>query len=223
MQWNPATRYKILLEINNAVVTRTTREELFQALATELGKHFPHDRMSINLYDAETQSICYFAAADGIMPEAISSVESRPLAKGAITRMVIQSRQPVIIDDLTRYTDLSSIGSMVEAGLTATMAYPLIIRNKILGTIHFSFKKAPDYISELTEVLTDVSKQVAIAVDNMLAYTNLKRIHANLVREKRFLMANTDDYNQEGFFYASPAMVEIMELIERSADTDDRS
>ncbi|MBW1820128.1 MAG: GAF domain-containing protein, partial [Deltaproteobacteria bacterium] len=170
MRWDPATRYQILLRINNAVITRTTREDLFRALATELRKHFPYDRLSINLYDAKAQSLSYFAAADGIDPEGISCKESRPLSKGSITRMVIQSGQPVIINDLRRYTDHSSVGSMVEAGLTATMAFPLIIRNRILGTIHFSFKKAPDYLSELTEVLTDVSNQAAIAVDNMLAY-----------------------------------------------------
>ena len=147
MRWNPTIRYQILLRINNAVITRTTREGLFRALATELRKHFPYDRLSINLYDAESHSLSYFAASDGIDPEGISCKDSRPLAKGMISRKVIQSGQPVIIDDLRRYTDHSSVGSMVEAGLTATMAFPLIIRNRILGTINFSFKKAPEKLN----------------------------------------------------------------------------
>ena len=220
MRWNPAIRYQILLRINNAVITRTTREDLFRALATELRKHFPYDRLSINLYDAKAHSLSYFAAADGIDPEGISCKDSRPLAKGAISRMAIESRQPVIIDNLRRYTGLSSIGSMVNAGLTATMAFPLIIRNRMLGTIHFSFKKSPDHISELTEVLTDVSKQVAIAVDNMLAYTDLKRLNENLLREKRYLMAHVDDYQQDSFIFASQSMIKIMSLIEKVAKTD---
>jgi hypothetical protein len=76
MRWNPTIRYQILLRINNAVITRTTREELFRALATELRKHFPYERLSINLYDAESQSLSYFAAADGIDPDGISYKES---------------------------------------------------------------------------------------------------------------------------------------------------
>jgi transcriptional regulator with GAF, ATPase, and Fis domain len=220
MSWDTATRYRILLEINNAVVIQTSREGLFKVLADELRKHFSYDRLSINLYDVDSQSLSYFAAAYGIDPEGISSKDSRPLAKGAISRMAIQSRQPVIIDDLSRYTDRSSIGSMVKAGLTATMAFPLIIRNRVLGSIHFSFKKTPDYISELTEVLTDVSKQVAIAVDNMLAYTHLKKINVDLEREKHYLLASTNEYKQEGFFFASPAMNDVMNLVERSADSD---
>jgi transcriptional regulator with GAF, ATPase, and Fis domain len=220
MRWNSETRYQILLRINNAVITQTTSEDLFRALAAELGEHVPYDRLSINLYDVKTQSLSYFAAADGIDPQGISCKDSRPLAKGSITRMVIQSRQPVIIEDLRHYTDHSSIDSMVEAGLLATMAFPLIIRNRILGTLHFSFKKTPAHLAELTEVLTDVSKQLAIAVDNMLAYVDLKRMNEDLVREKRYLMAHADDYRQDSFFYASPSMIDIMGLIQKVANTD---
>lgn len=53
MRWGTATRYKMLLEINNTVVTQTTRESIFKALANELRNHFFYDRMCINLYDEQ--------------------------------------------------------------------------------------------------------------------------------------------------------------------------
>jgi len=134
--------------------------------------------------------------------------------------MVVQSRQPTIIDDLRRYTDLSSIGAMVEAGLNATMAFPMLVRSRILGSIHFSFRSAPEHISELTEVLTDVSRQVAIAVDNMLAYTELEKLNKSLEREKDFLLQSSDEYHQDEFFFASAAMAGIMKTIQQAADTD---
>lgn len=220
MHWSTETRYKMLLEINNAVVTRTNREDLFQALAKELHAHFAFDRLAINLYDAKNRSISYFAAAEGIQPDGILTQRSRPLAEGAIARMVVQSRQPAIIDDLSRYTDLSSIGAMVQAGLNATMAFPMLVRNRFLGSIHFSFRSAPEHISELTEVLTDVSRQVAIAVDNMLSYTELEKLNKSLEREKDFLLQSSDDYHQDEFFHASAAMAAIMKTIQQSADTD---
>ncbi len=220
MHWDAVTRYQILLKINNAVITKTSREDLFQALAMELRKHISYDRLSINLYDEDKQSLSYFATADGIHPEGISSIGSRPLARGAISKMVIQSGHPVIIDDLSRYTDQSSIKSMVAAGLNSTMAFMLEVRNRILGTIHFSFKNKPPYMSEMIEVLTEVSNQVAIAVDNMLAYTNLKRLNENLEIEKRYLLDSTDEYKQDTFFYGSSTMIEIMRLAEQVAGTD---
>ena len=75
MRWNIETRYKILLEINNAVVTRTNREDLFKALAKELHKHFTFDRLAIHLYDAKSQSISFFASADGVQPGGLLTLQ----------------------------------------------------------------------------------------------------------------------------------------------------
>ncbi len=221
MRWDLETRYRILLKINNSIITKTTRETLFRALAAEMRKHVPYDRLSINLYDESTESLSYFAAADGILPEGISAKGSRPVAKGSIAQMVISSKQPVIIDDLNRYQDLPSVASMIKSGLRTSMAFPLMVRSRILGTIHFSFSKAPHHLSELAEVLTEVSKQVAIAVDNMMAYTELKSINENLERQKRYLLTNSQEiYHQERFFFASAAMAEIMNQVQLVADTD---
>jgi formate hydrogenlyase transcriptional activator len=221
MHWSPEVRYKILLKLNNAVIAKTTRGDLFQAVATELRKHFTYDRLSINLYDPKTQSISYFTNADGISPRGISTTQSRPLAKGSIAQMVIDSGQPVIIDDLTSYSDHSSIGAMVNADLKSTMAFPLILRDQILGSLHFSFRSEPDHISELTEVLVDVSRQIAIAVENMLAHEYLKEVNTNLIREKRFLLSTANQqYQQDSFIFKSHSMTEIMNLIDQIADTD---
>jgi formate hydrogenlyase transcriptional activator len=65
-----------------------------------------------------------------------------------------------------------------------------------------------------------VSQQVAIAVDNMLAYTELEKLNKDLEREKEYLLQSSDDYQQNEFFFASAAMASVMETIRQSADTD---
>lgn len=220
MRWDHAMRYQILLEINNAIISKTTRGEFFEALSTELKKHFSYDRISINLYDESSQSLKYFTTAAGINPKGLASMEKRPLARGTIAKMAIESKQPVIIDDLTRYSDLSSIGSMVKAGLKSTMAFPLIFRDRILGTLHFSFVKSPDNLSELSELLAEVSKQAAIAVDNMAEYNHLRNEKKSLEREKTFLLKLSEEYRPENFYYASTSMSELIDLIKRMADID---
>ncbi|MBW1778154.1 MAG: GAF domain-containing protein, partial [Deltaproteobacteria bacterium] len=142
MTWDAATKYKLLLEINNAIVKETTRSGLFNRLAVEISRIFPFDRFSINLYNPETESLRYFAAAKGISPAGISEGE-RPVTKGAIAQEVIRSRRPLIIPDLGTHTFWESVRAMKTAGLSATLAYPLIIREKVLGSIHFSFVQCP--------------------------------------------------------------------------------
>jgi formate hydrogenlyase transcriptional activator len=220
MQWNLATRHQILLEITNAVISKTSIQDFFSALTTELKKHFPCDRLSINLYEEKGQSLQYFTEADGIDPKGISSLNKRPLLKGTIAKMAIQSRQPVIIDDLSRYKAKFSVGPMVRAGLMSTMAFPLIMRDTVFGSLHFSFKTAPPNLSELSELLMEVSKQVAIAVDNLVAYKRLRNENQNLEREKRYLIGTSEDYRSKDFCYTSPQMTEIMSVVKRVAEID---
>lgn len=221
MHWNTETRYRLLLEINNAIATRKSRESLFSSLSRELHRHFGYDRLSIILYDSKKEVITYFAAADGVQPGGVIAHKSRPLADGAIARIAINSRQPAIFDDLGKYTDLSSVGELVKAGLSSTMVFPLVVRDRILGTIHFSYRTKPEALTELTEVLMATSQQIAIAVDNMLAYTSLKHSHQHLQGEKEYLMSSERDQQVGGFFFASTQMKEVMEVIQQVAKTDE--
>lgn len=220
MRLNLATRHRILLEITNAVISKTSSQDFFNALATEIKKHFHCDRLSINLYEKENQSLQYFTEADGIEPQGISSLDKRPLLRGTIAKMAIQSRQPVIIDDLTYYKNKFSIGEMVKAGLMSTMAFPLIIRDNVLGTLHFSFKTTPVNLSELTELLTEVSKQVAIAVDNLVAYERLENEKQHLEKEKSYLIGSSEEYKSKHFYHTSSQMNEVMRVVNRVAEID---
>ncbi|MGD9308053.1 MAG: sigma 54-interacting transcriptional regulator, partial [Desulfosarcina sp.] len=219
MKWDLATRHQILLEITNAVISNKTNQGFFDALTAELGKHFPFDRLSINLYDQKTETLQYFTKADGVGHSTISNMQQRPL-KGSIANMAIQAKNPVIIDDLTHYSDLSIINQLLKAGLTSTMAFPLIVRKQVLGTLHFSFKDRPSNLSELSNLLAEVSKQVAIAVDNLVAYKRLKDEKKHLEREKQYLIGTLDEYKPENFYYISPEMSEIMKLVDRVAKID---
>ena len=219
MHWNLNTRYKILLEINNAVITNFSIDDFFKALANELKKHFEYDRLSIFIYDSAAQSLTNLTLADGIQPKGFEK-DVRPLESGAIAKMAIQSREPVILDDIARYSEHPTIISMINAGLTSTMAFPLIVRNHVLGTMHMSFKKRPGNWIDLQEIFTDVSNQVAIAVGNMATIVQLEEEKQNLEREKRYLMSDTDDYQPANFLYISHVMADIMKLAERVADID---
>ena len=219
MEWSLATRHQILLEITNAVISNKTNQGFFDALTSELNKHFPCDRLSINLYDNKNQSLQYFTKVFGIGRNTISEQDHRPL-KGSIAKMAIQSMNPVIIDDLTQYADLPIINWLIKAGLTSTMAFPLIVRKKVLGTLHFSFKTRPEHVSELSNLLTEVSRQVAIAVDNLVAYERLKNEKLHLEREKQYLIGALEEYNPENFYYISAEMSEIMKLVKRVAPID---
>jgi len=59
------------------------------------------------------------------------------------------------------------------------------------------------------------------AVENMLAYSQLKEVNQNLVQQKRYLLERVEEaYNPDAFFYESLAMRKVMEQVELIAPTD---
>jgi transcriptional regulator with GAF, ATPase, and Fis domain len=217
--WTPAKKYETLLRINNAIIKEHTREGLFRAIATEIKKVFHYDRCSINLYDPETKSLSYFATAEGIKPEGITCQTSRPLPEGSVASMVIESRNPVIITDLTECTELTTADAMIKEGLITTMAFPLVMRDEYLGSFHVAFKKIPPNIQELVSFCERLSVQITIAVDNMLLYYTQKKRTERLEKEKQYVLERIDKLYHD-FYYESRVMRKLMNELDLIADSD---
>ena len=218
--WTTNERYHSLLKINNAIVNQTSKESLFRTLSQELRHVLHHDRFSINIYNEQSNTLSYFSTADGVTPKEITK-DNRSLEDGAIAKTVIETRKPLIIEDLSRYASWSSARAMLKSGLKGSIACPLIIRNKALGSVHLSFKEPPANINELATFINELSSQVAIAVDNMLAHTRLQHLNESLQEQKNYLLRQVEDrYYPDNFFFNSPEMKDIMAQIKMIADTD---
>jgi len=218
--WDHATRYKLLLDINNAIVNQTTRETLFRALAQEIRRIVAYDRFSISIYDSNTRSLDWFAHAEGLRIKSMDG-NSRPCEKGPVANAVITSQVPLIIPDMAAYSHWPTIRQMMDAGLKSTMAFPLLVRNNVVGTLNFSFCTPPSDLNELAEFLNELSGQVALSVDNMLAHTRLVNQKRTLEQQRDFLLDDRDTpYKPGDFYYSSPAMREIMRQVELIAKSD---
>ncbi|BEQ15149.1 hydrogenase [Desulfoferula mesophila] len=219
--WDASVKYELLLNVTNAIITQTNRDDLFSALANELKKVVAYDRLSVYIFDPKEQALSYFATANGVVPQGMENPAGRPLDKASVAQRTINIRKPLIIKDLATVTNFSTVPAMLRAGLRATMAFPLIVRNDVLGTMHLSFKKPPDDFESLSEMLADLSHQVAIAVDNMLAHTRLRNLSDNLEKQKRYLQKQAHrDYLQEKFVFSSKQMGQVIHEINLVAKSD---
>ncbi|WP_300155143.1 sigma 54-interacting transcriptional regulator [Solidesulfovibrio sp.] len=218
--WDSETRYKLLLDVNNSIVNQNTREKLFWGLTRELRRIVDYDRFSISIYDPENNVLNWFAAADGISVKSMDG-SSRSIDKGPVARSVITTLRPLLIPDMAEYRHWHTIRQMMAEGLTATMAFPLIVRNAPVGSINFSFRKKPDNLAELAGFLTELSGQVALAVDNMLSHSRLVALNADLEQQRDYLLRDVDpQYDPDNFYYSSPVMSEIMRQVDIVADSD---
>ena len=218
MFWSPIKKYETLLRINNAIIKEHTREGLFRTIATEIKKVFHYDRCSVNLYDPGTGSLSYFATAEGIKPEGITC-ESRPLSRGSVANLVIKTRRPVIIKDLSEHPELATANEMLKGGLRATMAFPLVMRKEYLGSFHVSFEKLPSDMDALVAFSEELSVQITIAVDNMLSYYKQTQKNEKLERQKQYVLERIGKL-YEDFHFTSPIMSKLMNEVNLISEYD---
>ena len=208
MGWNSTQRQEILLKINNAIIKEHTREGLFRTIAIEIKKVFHYDRCSINLYNPDTNMLSYFATAEGLKPEGITC-ESRPLSRGSIANLVLKSKKPVIIKDLSQRLELNTAHTMLKEGLRATAAFPMVIRNEYLGSFHLSFKELPSDMDDLVAFSEQLAIQITIAVDNMLSYEKQREKNERLEKQRQYVLERSGK-SYEDFYFGSSAMQKLM-------------
>ncbi len=220
MQWDAATRYKLLLRLNNDIVSACTRHDVFLAIANSLKEIFHFDRLSIHIFEEKTNTLSYFAEAEGVAPIEISE-DIRPLANCAIASTVIRSGQPFIIPDLATRNYWQSVKALQAAGLHTTMAFPLVVRNQVKGTLHISYVREPEHFEEIVAFLTEVSSRIAIAVDHMMIYTRIRDSNKRLRRQKEFLESQSIFGQKLGeFIYSSQAMAAVIQKARMVANSD---
>ncbi len=215
-----ASRYQALLQLSNAMIAETTQKGLFRCLAQKLGRVIPCDRFSISIYDPEHRTLEWFAVADGITVRQMDLCP-RSMQVAPIAERVITTRRPWLIPDMKLHTHLPTIKLMVDAGLTATMAFPLITRDRVVGSLNISFRKNPEDHETLAEFLGEISSQVALAVDNMLSHTKLVKMNADLKRRNDYLLETYAPATEASFFHNCTAMRRIMGQVPLIADTDE--
>jgi len=201
--------HKLISSLSKA----SSRSIFLQTLSTLLRQHFEHDRLCINLYDPDSELLSYFTAAEGAVVKSLSPI--RRAEKSTVAGHVIDSRKPIVITDISEHFSESMLHPMAEAGLATTMAFPLILDDKILGTMHCSFREKPDNLYEIMELLLDLSPYVAAGLGALLALEQLKKgseiEHVQIINKPA---------ECETFFFESPLMRQLMAKVHAVAKLD---
>ena len=211
-------RLRLLLEINNALVGNLDREPLFEAVAETLRSAIPFDRASLVLYDAERDvlRVGAVAGAPGSRLHIPAGVEMD--REGSHLQAAVDERRPVECDDLAARRRTPAEESLFAEGIRSYAAVPLIAQDRVLGTLAIG-SRASSLAAGDVELLAEIAGQVALAVDNMLAYEEIGKLKARLELENRFLEEEIQARRSDDLLGESPAMKSLKEQIGLVAPT----
>jgi formate hydrogenlyase transcriptional activator len=216
---NELRQQKILLQITNAIITQRTREGLFREITTALHPIFNFDHISILLDRPGEDSWDFFSPAIGVEVPGFPK-EIFPMKGAKIPYQAMKERK-TIIADLTHELNNPESKFLLAAGLQWFICAPLIMRDKVIGSVQLCYKEHPHFLLNHIDFLEKVAQQLSLVIDNTLAYEKLQSVRDILVEEKKYLKKELDLMGESNeIVYASHAISRLIDTIVNVATTD---
>src|SRR5262245_25229837 len=158
-------RYQTLLEISEAISSNRDLASLFHNLAQHLRAVVDFDVVSTLLYDP-ARDVMRIQMLEPPQPDGLVGPTEMPV-DDIPSGLVWKTQEPLIIQDATRETRFPQINQWVrQNGVKSYCALPLTSAGRRLGALGFWSVKSEVWNDDDLEFLTQVARQVAVAIDN---------------------------------------------------------
>jgi formate hydrogenlyase transcriptional activator len=209
-----ADRLQVILEINNKIASNLELYDLLRSVSGSVRNALRCDAAGISIPEGEHLRLhsLDFPGAVGAAHEGLLI----PI-KGSMLGDVFVSRKAA----RHHIAQQPQIPMEAKERLRFGCACPLFGRNRTLGVLSAARVEDKPFSEEDLALLVQISKQVAIALDNSLAYGEINELKEQLAREKVYL---EDEIRTEMQFHDivgnSSALRNILQQVEIVAPTD---
>jgi formate hydrogenlyase transcriptional activator len=208
-------RLRVLLDVNNVLVTSLELPELFRGIVSTLQRVIHHDYTSLALLDPGTGTLKIYAldfpGRQGLLkPEMTIPRDASPAGRAIAESRTLISRGA----ELDQYS--SEVVRLLRAeGLQVICCIPLSNRGRTFGTLNLASRRLDVFSDEDIELVQQVAAQIAIAVENALAFKQIDALKDKLAEEKLYLEEEIRSaFNFEEIVGDSPAIRRALAQVE---------
>lgn len=213
-------RLKALLETTNALNSRLDGKAIFSAITEAVRAIIHHDYMALALLTPAGDQLRFIAL--DFAPRGEGAPLDEPIRlDGSAARIALDRGVPFRLDR----SNAGQFGPQAQAifeswGTVESWVFPLITRNRRIGVLNVGAQAAGAISPDDVEFLSQVAGQVAIALDNMLAFREIAELKDRLADEKLYLEDEIrTEHNFGEMIGESPRFREILRQIETVAPT----
>jgi formate hydrogenlyase transcriptional activator len=213
-------RLKLLLDMTNTLVSNLEPRDLLRAISASIRRVMQCDSVGVWLPDLKQGQL---------RAHAVEFPQSKGFAKedlllpveGSLIGSVFKTGKPLVVGDKTDFRSEQVAPEALAEGLNSGCALPLISRNRTLGVLTLSSRAENSFRSEDIDFLVRAAGQVAIAIENALAYREIAELKDKLAQEKLYLEEEIRvESDFEGIVGESPALRQVLQLVETVATSD---
>src|SRR6267142_2660222 len=211
-------RLRVLLEINNVLITSREVPDLFSDIVKTLERVIHHDYTSLALLDSQTvllkiHDLDFPGHQNLIKQEVTVPRDTSPSARA------IADGQPFLArgTEIDRFQN-EVIRALRTAGVQTICCVPLITHGQAFGTLNAASRRNDAFSPQDVELLQQVAAQIAIAVENALAFKEIDALKNKLAEEKLYLEEEIrSEFNFEEIVGESPALKRALAQVELAA------
>ena len=208
-------RSQLLLEITHTLVSNLNLRELLSAISACLRRVVPQDAAGLALYDQSISKLRLTAMdfpehEDVFIEDEIVELDGTDAGRAFTTRLPVISGSAPASDSVWK-----------RSGLKSGVKVPLISHDRVLGILGVGRLSEDSFTQQDVDLLTAVGEQVAIAVENALAYQKIDALKNQLQEEKLYLQEEIrSEYNFEEIIGTSQVLKRALEDVQTVAPTD---
>ncbi len=212
-------QYRALLAVSEAILAHRDLSALFQGLSDRLHQVVQFDALSLVLHEPATNTMrLHVLKTSEPIPDPlvmVLPVEDDPAG------MVWQTRQAIITSSVTELRRWPGfLERMQPFGVQSYCWLPLTTAQRRLGALVFVCKQQSVYDTADVGFLQLVANQVAVAVDNALAFQEITALKDQLSKEKAYLEEEArTEHNFDDIVGGSPGLRRVLKQVETVAPT----
>jgi formate hydrogenlyase transcriptional activator len=207
---------RMLLDVTNAMMSNLDLQGVFKSIASSLHRVLGHKRTTLALYDEQGGDLVPFAIE--VHSGEILALPPTPPPNAPPLR-AIQARRTMVFKE----TDLADPAAEVirAAGILEYCSVPLVVRERVLGTFDVGSTEPGAFGSAAVAMVEAVARQMAIAVDNALAFQKIEQLNGQLgVKYSYPENEIRSEHNFDAIVGDSGALRQVLKEVEVVALTD---
>jgi formate hydrogenlyase transcriptional activator len=214
-------RLELLLDVTNQVVSNLELRDLLRAISQDVRRVMQCDYAGLSLPDADNKHLRLYALdfPEGkgfLQEELVYPIEGAPSGTAFRTMKPMSLQSP-----FTGWLNYPIVQMAVREGLKSFSFLPLISRNRAIGVLVLARLRNDAFSQADIGFLTQVANQIALAVENALAYREIRELKDQLSKEKLYL---EDEIRTEMNFTQiignSASLRRVLKRVETVAPTD---
>ena len=213
-------RLQLLLNLTNRITSNLKLRELLRAAAANIREVMQCDAVAVSLVNSASGTsrlyVLDFPQGKGFIKE------ERVITIAGAAKRALETLKPAVVNKADRSELPAEIyDQLVAEGLKSCCLFPLINRGRALGILTIARTNEAPFTSYDVEFLTQAAGQIAIAIENALAYHEISELKDKLAQEKLYLEEEIrSEMNFENIVGNSATLKHVLELVETVAPND---